>query len=156
MGYRKCWLSISTTSVLSLWSTLSQFPRNDVWRWFHKLRCKSSGQPFTICTGMSINASRLYPRCLIKSQNVMNVNGVIRERRYLINTNTILWQLLFVWDDFKTCQQSKIDKLTAKLGTITSFNLRNLRISTGREGGKNCMSITVSRTGTGPIFVEWA
>ena len=76
------------------------------------------------------------------------MNNVIRERRYPVNKNTILWQLLFPWNFFQTCLQSKNNKSTAKFGKITFFSLR---ISTG-----TCMIVTVSKTGMGPNFVKWA
>ena len=53
-------------------------------RWFFKLWCNSSRQPLAIYIEKSINAFRLWPRCPKKSENV---NGVIRIRRYPINTN---------------------------------------------------------------------
>ena len=77
-----------------------------------------------------------------------NVNGVIRERRYPISTNTTFDNLLFPWDNFQTCLQTKNNKSTPKFSTTTFFSLR---ISTG-----NCMSMTVSKSEMGPIFVEWA
>ena len=122
-GYRKCWLSTSTTSVLSLWGTLSQYPRNAAWRWFYELCDVIVLDKLLLFIKEKSSMHLEYSHNVFKKSE--NVNGAISERRYPINTNTILWQLLFPWDDSQTCLQIKRNKSTTKFGTITSFQSPN-------------------------------